>query len=202
MNADLRTGIRKKREYSIQCRELSGKTVGLIGMRNIGIETARLLKAFNVRLLYYDTISLKKEVENDLSIEYCDMPKLLKRADIISLHCPLNSKAKGMIGTGEIKIMKPGSIIINTSNRALIDEEALVYYLKIGYLKGAGLDVFSKYALPRDNPLLKLDNVILTHDAGRLTFEAFQRVIREMMQNIKFFEEGKTEKLESKRLKF
>jgi D-3-phosphoglycerate dehydrogenase / 2-oxoglutarate reductase len=202
MDAGIKKGIWQKQDNIIQCSELSGKTVGLVGMRDVGREVARLLKAFNVRLLYHDTIRLKEDMEKDLNIEYFDMTKLLRRADILSFQCPLNFKTKGMIGTEEIKTMKPGSIVINTSSRALIDEEALAYYLRIGYLKGAGLDVFSNEALPQDNPLLKLDNVIFTPHTGGATFESFKRMMREVMQNIKLFEEGETEKLENKRLKF
>lgn len=200
VDASVKRGNWLKQELGIQCNELGGKTVGLIGMGNIGMEVAKMLRAFGVKILYYDISKLSEDKEQELNINFCSLSELLKKVDILSLHCPLNSRTEGMIGRKEIESMKSGSIIINTSRGRLIDEDALVDLLISGHIKGAGLDVYSKEPLPNNSPLLNLDNVILTPHIGGVTHEAFHRMIREGLQNIKFFDEGQLDIIESKRL--
>jgi phosphoglycerate dehydrogenase-like enzyme len=115
--------------------------------------------------------------------------ELLRSSDIVSLHVPLNASTRGMIGAGELTLMKPSGMIVNTSRGPVVDEPALTQALSGGKLFGAGLDVFDREPPPADNPLLKLDNVVLTaHFAGptwdnhvarfRNAFDNVQRVAR------------------------
>ncbi len=189
-----------KHELGVECSELYNKTVGLVGLGNIGVEVAKMLQAFGARVIYFGPSRLPNCEEKVLNVSYCSLAELLKEADIISLHCPLNSKTEKMIGSKEIATMKSGSIIINTSRGRLIDEDALINSLKFGHLKGAGLDVYAKEPLYKNSPLLNLDNVVLTPHVGGLTSETFRRMMNNAFQNVRLFEEGKRARLESKRL--
>ncbi|WP_372995829.1 2-hydroxyacid dehydrogenase [Lutispora sp.] len=199
-DSSVKKGDWAKQELGIQCNELNNKTVGLVGIGNIGAAVAKMLSAFEVKILYYKPVRLSECEERELNVQYCPIEKLLKEVDILSLHCPLTSETKGMIGGKEIASMKSSSIIINTSRGQLIDEEALINALQSGYIKGAGLDTYSNEPIPTNSPLLILENVVLTPHIGGVTYEAFQRMWREAMQNIKLFEEGKTDILIKHRL--
>lgn len=159
-----------------------------------------MLQAFGARVIYFGPSRLPECEETVLNVSYCSLPELLKKVDIISLHCPLNPETEKMIGSKEISAMKSGAIIINTSRGRLIDEDVLINSLKSGYLKGAGLDVFCKEPLSKNSPLLSLNNVVLAPHVGGLASEAFRRMMSDALQNIKLFEEGEMARLESKRL--
>lgn len=104
-----------------------------------------------------------------------DLDELLRHVDILSLHCPLSDKTRGMIGERALKLMKPGSIVVNTSRGPVIDEAALIAALESGHLAGAGLDTFAKEPLAATNPLLSMPNVICTpHIASTTTDSAMQ----------------------------
>src|SRR5690606_32123567 len=135
-------------------------------------------------------------------VSYCPLGDLLGKSDIVSLHCPLNSKTEGMIGSDEMAVMKPGSIIINTSRGPLINEDALVKNLYAGHLKGAGLDVYATEPLPGNSPLLSLQNVVLTPHIGGITLESFRKMMREAFQNIEYFHNKSYDKIEVKKIKY
>src|SRR5690554_3498065 len=143
VDSAVKAGIWKKHELGVQNGELYGKTVGLIGLGHIGTHVARMLQVFGVKTIYYKPSKLTHDEERELDVSYCPLGDLLGKSDIVSLHCPLNSKTEGMIGSDEMAVMKPGSIIINTSRGPLINEDALVKNLYAGHLKGAGLDVYA-----------------------------------------------------------
>ena len=200
LDASVKSGQWRKQELGVQCCELNNKTVGLVGIGNIGAMVARLLVAFGARVLYYDVIRLTDEKESELDLTYCPLSELLREVDILSIHCPLIPATKGMIGSKQIALMKTESIIVNTSRGRLIDEAALIDALRSGHIKGAGLDVFSEEPLSNTSPLLRLDNVILTPHVAGVTYEAFQSMMSGAMHNIKLFEEGKAALLEEKKL--
>jgi len=169
--------------------ELNGKTLGIIGLGTIGKKTARLAQAFGMRVEYYDIRRLSEEAEDRLGVRFRLLRELLRSADVVSLHVPLNASTRGMIGAAELGLMKPLAIIVNTSRGPVIDEAALHQALSGGKLFGAGLDVFAQEPPPPSNPLLKLDNVVLTaHFAGptwdnhvarfRNAFDNVERVAR------------------------
>lgn len=199
-DSNVKTGKWGKNDVGIECHSLNGKTVGVIGIGNIGKEVTKILRPFNVKVLYNDSNRLSEIEEAALNIQYSTLDALLKQVDILSLHCPLTQQTKGFIGLNEIKSMKTGSIIINTARGPLIDEGALVEALKSGHLKGAGLDVFEKEPPNPNNPLIKLDNVILTPHVGGLTLETFSKMMRDAFENIRLFEMGRLDLIENKKL--
>jgi phosphoglycerate dehydrogenase-like enzyme len=169
--------------------ELHDKTLGIIGLGTIGKKVARLAKAFGMRVQYYDIVRLSEDAEDALGVRFRLLRELLKSSDVVSLHVPLNESTRGMIGTGELALLKPAAILVNTCRGPVVDEAALYRALSGGKLFGAGLDVFDQEPPPADNPLLKLDNVLLTaHFAGptwdnhvarfRNAFDNVQRVHR------------------------
>lgn len=196
----LKQGKWVKHELGMQTHELYEKNVGLVGVGHIGQVVAQMLKPFEVKLFYYDPVRLTNKSEIELNINYLPFTELLGKVDILSLHCPLNAKTKGIIGEREISLMKKGSIVINTSRGALINETALEKGLSTGKIKGAGLDVFSKEPLSGNNNIIKYNNVILTPHIGGVTADAFRRMMKEAFQNIKLFEEGNLTAIEEKKL--
>jgi phosphoglycerate dehydrogenase-like enzyme len=169
--------------------ELSDKTLGIVGLGTIGKKVARLGRAFGMRVQYYDIARLNADAEDALGVRFRLLRELLKSSDVVSLHVPLNDSTRALIGAGELALMKPGAILINTSRGPVVDEPALYEALNGGLLFGAGLDVFDQEPPPPDNPLLTLDNVVLTaHFAGptwdnhvarfRNAFDNVQRVAR------------------------
>jgi len=169
--------------------ELYNKTLGIVGLGTIGKKAARLAQAFGMRVQYYDIVRLSEDAEDALGVRFRLLRELLRSSDVVSLHVPLNASTRGMIGAGELALMKPSAMLINTSRGPVVEEPALTRALSGGKLFGAGLDVFDQEPPPADNPLLGLDNVVLTaHFAGptwdnhvarfRNAFDNVQRVAR------------------------
>jgi phosphoglycerate dehydrogenase-like enzyme len=151
--------------------ELSKKTLGLVGMGEIGRRVARIARGFNMRILVFDPyLSSESIVQN--GAEPADLRTLLKEADYVSLHIPLSDETEGFLGDAEIELMKPTAHLINTARGALVNEKALLRALRKKRIAGAGLDVFSKEPLPQHSPFLELDNVIMAPHIGALTQEA------------------------------
>ncbi len=146
---------------------IDGKTVGLIGLGQIGQRVARLVRAFGANVIYHDAYPAKAEVEAELGVERVALPDLLQRADIVSLHVPLNESTRGIINTKNLELMKPNAILINTCRGPVVDEAALTVALQNGEIAGAALDVLEEEPPAANNPILQLDNVLLTpHTAG------------------------------------
>ena len=124
--------------------ELEGRTVGLVGLGQIGRQVARRLLPFDVQLQYHDVVQAPSEVTESLQIRYVSWSELLQTSDIVSLHVPLMESTRGLIGAAELAQMKPDAILINTARGGVIDEEALVAALQRGHLGGAGLDAFDE----------------------------------------------------------
>jgi D-3-phosphoglycerate dehydrogenase len=146
---------------------LYNKTLGIIGMGDIGIAVAERARGFGMRLLYFKRKRLPEDEECRLGIQYTQFAELLKASDFVSLHVPHTPGTEKMLGGKEFALMKPTAFLINVSRGGVIDEEALCDALKNKVIAGAGLDVFVREPLPKDSPLLKLDNVICTpHSAA------------------------------------
>ena len=169
--------------------ELYDKTLGIIGLGNIGRKVARRAQAFGMKVEYYDIRRLTEDEEDALGVKFRLLTELLKRSDFISLHVPLNASTKHMIGARELGLLKPTAILVNTSRGPVIDEVALTKALAENKFFGAGLDVFDEEPTPPNNPLLKLENVVLTaHFAGptsdnhvarfRNAFDNVERMVR------------------------
>ncbi|NLR32302.1 2-hydroxyacid dehydrogenase family protein [Levilactobacillus tujiorum] len=151
--------------------ELSGKTLGIVGMGQIGQAVAKRMKAFDMNIIYSQRTQLDPEVEAQFGAKFVSLEELIKTSDVLSLHCPLNDKTHHMIGAPEFKQMKSSAYLINAARGPVIDEAALLEALKAGELAGAALDVYE--AEPNvDDGFKALDNVILTPHVGNATVEA------------------------------
>lgn len=172
-------------------RELAGKTLGIIGTGAIGCRVAEIAKAFKMHVLGYDKYPNLKRAE-EIGIRYVDFGTLLKESDFITLHVTLTSETEKLIEKREIGAMKNGAVIVNTSQGKVIDEKALVDALKSGKLS-AGLDVFAEEPPAKDNPLFKLNNVVLSPHIGFHTFEAAKRCTDICIDNVAKFLKGQVQ---------
>ena len=169
--------------------EVFDKTLGIVGLGTIGKKVARIARALGMRIQYYDIARLPEHEEDAHGVRFRLLRELLASSDIVTMHVPLNDSTRHMIGANELALMKPTAVIVNTSRGPVIDEVALTKVLADHKIFGAGLDVFDQEPPPPDNPLFKLDNVLLTsHFAGptwdnhtarfRNAFDNIQRVAR------------------------
>ncbi len=157
-----------------------GKTLGLIGCGKIGLEVAKRISAFGLRVIAFDPyIEKPHEV-----IELKDIDTVLKESDFISIHCPLNDSTRHLIGDEAFKKMEKRPILINTSRGPIIDEKALIQALKEGLISGAGLDVLEKEPPDSQNPLLKMENVILTPHVSFYSVESISELKRRTAKNV------------------
>jgi glyoxylate reductase len=150
--------------------DLKNKTLGIIGLGRIGIKVAERGCAFNMRLIYFSR-TRKNRIEKKYGIEFRTFKDLLKESDCISINVPLTKETKRMIGKEEFKIMKKNAFLINTARGDVVDQKSLYQALKNKRIAGAGLDVFQQEPIPLDDPILKLQNVILTPHIGSGTVE-------------------------------
>ena len=166
-----------KRAAGHDTYEIEGKTVGIIGLGNIGSITARLVKAFNTEILYTD-IQAKPELERTLEARRVDLDHLLSESDIVTFHTPLDESTRGMIGSSELALMKRSAILINTCRGPVVQEDALLQALRSRSIWGAGLDVFEQEPVAPENPLLQLDNVVVVPHLAGQTYESYPRRVQ------------------------
>jgi glyoxylate reductase len=163
--------------------DVFGKTLGIIGLGRIGSEMAKRARGFEMNLRYYDLVR-NYTYEEKYQIEFQSLCRLLADADFISIHVPLTPRTRGLIGEPELKMMKRTAIIINTARGAIIDEKALYTALREKWIAGAGLDVFEEEPIRPDNPLLALDNVVLTPHLAGATVECRRRTATVAVENV------------------
>src|SRR5881296_4092120 len=142
--------------------ELAGKTLGIVGLGNIGKKVARRAAAFDMDVQYYDIVRLTEDQEDALGVRFVLFAELLRTSDVVSLHVPLDDTTRGMIGARELGMMKPGAILINTCRGPVVDESALHKALTEGQILAAGLDVLVEEPAKPNHPLYALKNVTLT----------------------------------------
>lgn len=161
-----------------------GKTLGIVGLGKIGTFVAQIASGgFRMRILYYDP-HRAEDFELLTGAEFfSDIHKLLKEADIVTIHCPLTPQTKHLIGKAELKMMKKEAILINTARGPIVDEEALIWALKEGEIAAAGLDVF-EHEPNISEGLLTLNNVILTPHIASATLETREAMSKIAAQNI------------------
>ncbi|MGQ9781389.1 MAG: 2-hydroxyacid dehydrogenase [Nitrososphaeria archaeon] len=152
-----------------------GKTIGIIGLGRIGLCIAERARGFKMNLLYYDVVR-KKELEDATGIRFKLMEELLKESDFVVVSCSLTEQTRGLLGEDELKKMKNTAYVINVARGPIIDHGALVKALKEKWIAGAGLDVFHQEPLPLDDPILELDNVLLTPHLASNTIECRKRM--------------------------
>jgi D-3-phosphoglycerate dehydrogenase / 2-oxoglutarate reductase len=154
--------------------EMAGKTLGIIGMGNIGMRMAVRARAFEMVLLVYDPYIPESHVTS-LGGKWVGLDELLTESDFVTIHCPLNRETRGMIGANRLVLMKSSAFLINAARGGIVDEDALYTVLTQRKIAGAVLDVIANEPPPKDHPLIKLDNVLWTPHIGAMTVEAAER---------------------------
>jgi D-3-phosphoglycerate dehydrogenase len=157
----------------MQGMELRGKTLGVVGLGGIGREMARIASGVGLKVIAYN-----RSPRADAPVPVVDIDELLRQSDIVSLHLGLNDETRGFLDRSKLQKTRPGAIIVNTARAGVVDEAALIDFLKSGHVAHYATDVFSKEPPDSDEPLLKLDNVTLTAHAGYNTPEAAMTMYR------------------------
>jgi glycerate dehydrogenase len=171
-------------------RDLHGATLGLIGSGSLGNGVARLAEAFGMRVL-------RAEHKGATAVRagYKAFDEVLREADVISLHCPLNDATRGLIGSAELRAMRSSALLINTARGGIVDEAALIVALREGWIAGAGFDVVTVEPPPPDHPmlapeLLALPNFLLTPHVAWASRPAMQTLADQLIDNIEAFVAG------------
>jgi (S)-sulfolactate dehydrogenase len=173
-------------------RELAGKTLGIVGFGGIGRLVARLARCLSVRVIGFDAkIPAGDPVWRDENVEPLTLDALLAAADVLTLHVPLVPATRNLIDASRIGSMKPGAILVNTARGGVVDEAALIASLREGRLAAAGLDVFEDEPPAPDNPLLAMDQVVLSPHIAGLTAECAERMAVSSVQNVLDFFAGR-----------
>ena len=171
----------RKYEVMLPMPEIHGQTLGLVAFGKIPRALVPKAKALGLRVLAHDPY-VEDEVIEGYGAEPVGLDKLLREADYVSVHTPLTPETRGMFGEGEFRLMKPTAYFINTSRGPVVDEEALVRALQEGWIAGAGLDVLEEEPPDPDNPLLTMDNVILTPHSASYSDAAFRELRRRVVE--------------------
>ena len=145
--------------------DVHGATLGIVGLGQIGLEMAKRARGFSMRIIYYSR-TRKLDLESEYGLEYMDPAALLRTADFVSLHLPLTPETRHYISERELRMMKPTAILINLARGAVVDSQALYTALKEGWIRGAALDVTDPEPIAHDDPLLSLDNIVITPHIG------------------------------------
>ncbi len=168
-------------------RDLHGSTMGIVGAGSLGHATAAVARAFGMRVLFAEHAT-----SASAELDFVPLERLLAESDVVSLHCPLTTQTRNLIGLAQLRQMKPGAILINTARGGLVDEAALVAALLQGLIAGAGFDVLSAEPPTAGNPLLelRLPNFILTPHVAWASDGAMQRLADQLIDNIECFVSG------------
>ena len=168
---------------------LKGKTLGLIGLGNLGGQVANYGNAFGMDVIAWSQ-NLTKEKAEGRNTKYVSLETLMAESDFISIHTVLSSRTKDLINASKLKLMKKTSFLINTSRGPIVNELALVNALGEGEIAGAALDVFSLEPLPSDHPLITLENTIITPHIGYVTNETYKIFYEQTVECIIGFIQG------------
>lgn len=171
-------------------RDIHNTTIGIVGAGRIGYAMAKRAKGFDMNILFYDVIP-RPEMEKDFGAKKTDLDTLLKESDFVSLHVPLMKETHHLINAEKLKLMKKTAYLINNARGPVVDEKALYEALKNGQIAGAGLDVFEQEPTPLDNPLLKLDNVVVAPHISSASLETRAKMSEIVADNLVSFFEGK-----------
>jgi D-3-phosphoglycerate dehydrogenase len=180
MDAAMKRGEWEK----IPGKTLSECTLGVIGLGNIGKAVTRRARAFGMQVLGTDVIEVDHVFVSETGIQITDLETLLSNSDFVSVNCDLNPTSHHLINAGTLSKMKPMAVLINTARGPLVDESALVDALRSGQIGGAALDVFEYEPLPKDSPLLKMDNVMLAPHNSNSSPTAWERIHWNTIKNL------------------
>lgn len=191
-DAEMRRGAWHVNALRGVSKELYGKTIGYVGMGRIAQAVAERLKCFGCSGIYSDpVVRLAPEDETRLGLRAGSLDDVLTAADILTVHVPLTDDTRGLIGRVALAKLKPGAIVINTARGGIIDECALAEALSNGHVLAAGLDVFEEEPPARDNPLIRLSNVVLSPHISAGTEDAMREKMRALFHNLRrFFSSG------------
>ena len=164
-------------------QEVNGSVLGIIGLGNIGFQVAKRAIAFDMKVVYHNR-TRNERAEKELGVEYLSLDDLLKQADFVSLNMPLTKESTRMIGRRELELMKPTAVLVNAARGGVIDHEALLEHLVSKRLYAAALDVTEPEPLPRDHPILKLDNVIIAPHLGSATHQTRMSMVENSVKNL------------------
>ena len=168
---------------------LHGKTLGIIGLGNLGTKLAGIGKAFGMKLVAWSQ-NLTAERATAAGATLLDKDELLKRSDVVTIHLKLSERTRGLIGDAELALMKPTAYLVNTSRGPIVDEDALVAALEDGTIAGAGLDTFDREPLPLDHPLRRLANTVLTPHVGYVIDEGYRGWYDDAVEDVAAFLAG------------
>jgi glyoxylate reductase len=163
-------------------REIHGATLGIVGLGRIGREIARRARGFSMRVLYYNR--RPAEVKPELQAEYVPLNDLLARSDYVVVSCPLTAETRGLIGREQLARMRPTAILVNIARGPIVDTAALAEALAARRIYAAAIDVTDPEPLPRDHPLLRLDNLTITPHLGSATDQTRQRMAEMSVDNL------------------
>ncbi|MEO2024947.1 MAG: D-glycerate dehydrogenase [Fuerstiella sp.] len=164
-------------------QEVTGSTLGIVGMGRIGVQVARRASAFDMKILYHNR-SRRPDIEDSLGVQFATLNDLLDASDFVTLNCPLTEETHGLIGPAQFQQMKPSGILINMARGPVVQTDALYAALTTGQITAAGLDVTDPEPLPRDHPLLQLDNVIVAPHLGSASNVTRRRMMQITVDNL------------------
>lgn len=165
-------------------KEVHGSTLGIVGLGRIGKQVARRARAFDMRVLYHNR-RRDPIAEAEFSAEYRSLNELLAKSDFVALNCPLTAETTNLISTPQFALMKTTAMLINMSRGAVVDTDALYAALRTGRIAGAGIDVTQPEPLPRDHPLLTLQNLVITPHLGSASDRTRRRMIEITIENLR-----------------
>ena len=163
--------------------EVTGSTLGIVGMGRIGKEVAKRARAFDMPLLYHNR-RRDEAAEAELGVEYRSLDDLLRESDFVALNCPLTPETTGLIGHEQLELMKPSATLINMARGPVVKTDDLYEVLKAGRIRGAALDVTDPEPLPRDHPLLTLKNLVIAPHLGSASHRTRQRMLEMTVENL------------------
>lgn len=163
--------------------EVTGSTLGIVGMGRIGKQVAKRARAFDMTILYHNR--RRDEVaEEELGVAFRSLDDLLKESDFVALNCPLTEETTGLIGRAQFELMKPSATLINMARGPVVVTDDLYETLKVGRIRSAALDVTDPEPLPRDHPLLTLENLVIAPHLGSASHRTRQRMLEMTVQNL------------------
>ena len=163
--------------------DLHGKTLGILGLGNIGAKVAAIGQAFGMRVVAWSQ-NLTEERARAAGVQYVAKDELFRTADVVTIHLILSERTRHLVGTDELSLMKRSARLVNTSRGPLVDEHALIEALRRGDLAGAALDVFDQEPLPLDHPYRVLPNVLATPHVGYVTENLYRTFYADTVRNI------------------
>ncbi|MEE9595745.1 MAG: D-2-hydroxyacid dehydrogenase family protein [Acidiferrobacterales bacterium] len=169
---------------------LRGKTLGIVGLGKLGSQVARVGVAFDMKVIAWSQ-NLSDKRAKECGAVKVDKDKLFAESDVVTIHLVLSDRTRGLVGRRELGLMKPSAYLVNTSRGPIVEEAALIEVLQKRAIAGAGIDVYDVEPLPRDHPLRKLDNAILTGHTAYVVRETYELVYGEAVENIRAWLEGK-----------